>query len=132
MFSPDGKYVAATGNDGLVRIWEVNPTPPLPELNGHAATVRSVAFSPDGQFVLTGSDDHTARLWDVHTGQPLRAFTGHDNQIWSAVFSPDGKLLAVGLRPWGGEMHLESHPGEGTAVTLSAPLKAPPPGGTAL
>src|SRR5438128_1828125 len=60
--------------------------PPVkkPELviqNGHADTVRALAFSPDGKLVASASTDKTIRLWEVDTGKMLRVLDHHRDNV---------------------------------------------------
>jgi WD40 repeat protein len=67
-FSPDGKKVAAAGQEGVVHGWEAERGKEVLTLRGHEKAVRTAVFSPDGTRPLTASQDGTARLWDVHPG----------------------------------------------------------------
>ncbi|KAJ5117635.1 hypothetical protein N7448_011267 [Penicillium atrosanguineum] len=70
----------------------------LQALEGHSATVRSVALAPDGRLLASGSDDLTVRLWDTATGALQQTLEGHSSYIYSVAFSPDGLRLASGSR----------------------------------
>jgi WD40 repeat protein/serine/threonine protein kinase len=102
-FSPNGKWLASAGSDGMVRFWDTETgAESLPALS-HPGVIplvgrhylRDVTWSPDGLFVATGNHDQSARIWDFKTrklvGQPLR----HPNteSVWRARFSNDGKTL---------------------------------------
>ncbi|MEV5541874.1 hypothetical protein AB0L13_34045 [Saccharopolyspora shandongensis] len=68
-FSPNGKTLATTSNDGTVRLWDAaDPAHPVPlgrPLTGHTSSVYSVVFSPDGNTLASASNDGTAQLWGL-------------------------------------------------------------------
>src|SRR5262249_45587811 len=49
VFDPDGRWVASSGWDEIVRVWEVKTDKELRRLRGHAGPALGVAFSPDGR-----------------------------------------------------------------------------------
>jgi WD40 repeat protein len=65
-------------------------------LEGHTASIASVAFSPDGNLVASGSIDNTLRLWRVDQAQLLRTTEGHPFPILSLKFTPNGANLITG------------------------------------
>jgi WD40 repeat protein len=68
----------------------------LQTLEGHSASVRSVAFSPNGKQVVSGSNNNTVRLWDAATGALQQTLEGHSDSVSSVAFSPDGKQVVSG------------------------------------
>ena len=95
-FHPFNSSIVATGgNDGMVRIWDVDEgvEQNIP-LQGHRGRIESVAFSPDGKSVISASNDDTVRIWNMadfaQDGKPLEA---HKGDIWSAIYDAEGKKI---------------------------------------
>jgi WD40 repeat protein len=93
VYSPDGKTVATSGQDGTARLWGLSGKQ-LSQFKGHQGSVFSVVYSPDGKTVATRGEDGTARLWDL-SGKQLSQFKGHQGSVLSVVYSPDGKTMAT-------------------------------------
>jgi WD40 repeat protein len=72
IFSPDGNFLAS-GNDGVVRIWNVADGSQR-TLRGHQNSTRItvVGWSADSKRLLTiGNYDDTLRMWDVDSSAEL-------------------------------------------------------------
>ncbi len=92
-FSPDGRWVAATG--WKTRVWDAATGAEVHTLTGSPGGFPCVRFSPDGQRLVTGGDEII--LWDVTTGQEALRLKGGNFEV---RFSADGsRLLAAGAQP---------------------------------
>jgi WD40 repeat protein len=102
LFSPDGKKLAWTGGQRLVRICDTATGKLLVPRDGHAAEINYVHFTPDGTQLVSGSLDRTARVWDVATQKELRRIETGQGYFETIALSPDGKSLAAprGPRLW--------------------------------
>src|SRR5205807_218615 len=90
----NGKILATTGGDGVIRRWDLSEGKELPCGDGFAGPLAS-ALGRDGQVAAVG--DHVGRLqlWAApFTGQP-RTLRQRGPQVDELAFSPDGRRLFV-------------------------------------
>jgi WD40 repeat protein len=92
-FSPDGRYLASGGADGVIVVRNARSGEKIHSLAGHRDEVESVTFSPDSRYLASGSLDHTARVWDLATGRELIPPLEHPGMVYSVRFHPTGTRL---------------------------------------
>jgi len=95
-FDSGGKLLAATGWDGSVQVWNLNPGDLPRRLGSHGKRAPGLAFSPDGKTLATSGIDHTVRLWDVRKLGALPSGLGHTDGVMTGAVDPAGKLMATG------------------------------------
>ncbi|MDQ2985156.1 MAG: WD40 repeat domain-containing protein [Armatimonadota bacterium] len=91
--SANGAGVAASGNKGYARLWNVSNGNLIAQYNHggvYPVSVYAFAFHPDGIRVLTGGNDGNLIFWDRFSGQPLFAI------------QPGGTTFAISFSPLGG------------------------------
>jgi WD40 repeat protein len=129
-FLPDGKRVASTGAEGVLRVWDERGGL-VACLNGPehrdriVATMNALAVAPradDGRFATPFSREHSAlAVFDVGANGPLPLpFDSPTRNVLCAAYSPDGKRLVSGdddgnVQPWDAE----------TGQPLGKPLSIP-------
>ncbi len=126
-FSPDGRFIVTSSDDGTARIWD-GTDGAVRVLRGHTGEILSTAFSADGERIVTASSDVTARTWNATTGALLA--TKQIEPPKAAAFSPDGRRLVTAssdtiVRVWdmasdAPPIELPGHEGPGEAVAISS------------
>jgi WD40 repeat protein len=91
----NGAWIATTGNDKTVRIWDPATGTLLRTLTGHTGWVTAVAVSPDGSWIATTSSDKTMKIWDPVSGTLLRTLSGHTGAVNAVAVSPNSDWIAT-------------------------------------
>jgi RNA polymerase sigma factor (sigma-70 family) len=110
-FTPDGKTLAVSKRDGIIRLWDVaawREKPPLPR-GGGALQVPHVGvpiyhFLPGGKTLISaskGNGYNGITWWDIRTGKAIRRLDVQPGSQygWAMAVSPDGKRLAAVVKP---------------------------------
>ncbi|CAM1310261.1 PLAA (predicted) [Pycnogonum litorale] len=89
---PHGLIVAGS-NDSVIYCYNPDSPKPIHTLEGHAATVCSVAAGKFGTL-LSGSWDKTAKVWIKQ--KCVFTLSGHEAAVWSVQVIPDHGLMLTG------------------------------------
>ncbi|HSE82425.1 MAG TPA: AAA family ATPase [Gaiellaceae bacterium] len=114
-FSPDGKQILTTSEDGTARVWDREKLEEEGFLDEelfrlrrgvsgltHDGPAYDAAYSSgDGDRIVTVGADEVARVWSSLDGRQLGEFEGHDAQVLSVSFSrADPDLVVTGSRDY--------------------------------
>lgn len=97
--STDGKTVAASGEEGTVRMMSLSASGRLTVLKTLKSPSSVLAFSPKGNFLAAAGSDYTGRLWDTtdpSRPKQLTVLNGQSLGFDALAFSADGDTLATG------------------------------------
>jgi len=99
-FSPDGRWIAGSGGDGITRVWDAATGERRTTLGETGSAHISLAWSADSRLLAVGSAEGSALVWDTTGADPrlLAQLTAQDTQsgVLGVAFSPDGSQLATG------------------------------------
>jgi WD40 repeat protein len=108
-FSHDDRFLAATGNDGYLKVWEVetgrlvldvDQDATLSDGNRYHHSI-TVQFSPDGQHLATGDTEGLLWVYAFPSGELVKRFDRSGHKIESLQWTPDGAyLMTVGNDPF--------------------------------
>lgn len=74
--SPDGRYLVAAREDGLVDVWDTQRSGLLCTYRGHAeSAARAIDISRDGRLVASGGLDGSLHIWSLADGTLRRTWS---------------------------------------------------------
>jgi WD40 repeat protein/DNA-binding SARP family transcriptional activator len=92
--SPDAQFLASSGPEKSVRLWNLATRRGIGRLQGQTGELHSMAFCPEGKVLACGGGDGRITLWDVASRRARGVLRGRRGWVTAVVFSPDGRLLA--------------------------------------
>jgi RNA polymerase sigma factor (sigma-70 family) len=102
-FSPDGRTLASTDDEGTLRFWNTATGRPLAG-RGHFEAQDNLAYSADGKRLVGGGAGRGPLVYDIAAGKQVAAPESRPGTRGVMLLSPDGKLLASAeqqsLRLW--------------------------------
>ena len=108
VLSPDGKWVATSNGDGIIKVREIETEQRVANIQGWHDGTSQLAFSPDSQYIAaSGREYGDVYVWSAKNGQHVASFkagvTPKEGEKYPTrfplCFSPDGQLLAYSTGP---------------------------------
>lgn len=95
-WSPDAKYIVASGKEMQIRIFDATTGELLRALEPKSlSTVWSVCWSPDSTQLVSAHNDGVVRIWDVDSDR-MQEIHGHTAPPLCVQWSADGKRIVSG------------------------------------
>lgn len=101
--SPDDKYVAATGPEGIARVIDLNADRVALDINLASAYGNGIAFAPTAPYIVTSDGDGNVRTWHRDTGMQIGLPIRFLGEVTRIRFRPGSDEFAV---PAGNSMYL--------------------------
>jgi WD40 repeat protein len=99
IFTPDKKRLLTGGDDGEVKIWDLEKVVAGGEnkptsFKAHGSRLVGFAMSPKGETFLTAGPENDLKLWETKSGKELRQWALRQPAL-AFNFTPDGKRVAT-------------------------------------
>jgi WD40 repeat protein len=95
--SNDGRLLATSGWDGVLRLWDVDREQQIETIAGQLKTYYSLVFSPDDSRLIGGGYDGTITMWDMATRQQVAHWKAHERECaWLRFVGKNEDLLSLG------------------------------------
>jgi len=107
-FSPDGRQLAAAGEEFSVHVWNLNQQRMVQTHRGQSWNVSSVRWHPRNNLLASTSTD--LRIWDPVRNEGALEVQTSVKPINSLSWSPDGRFIALAAA-WGTIEVVDAHTG---------------------
>ncbi|KAI1079307.1 WD40-repeat-containing domain protein [Whalleya microplaca] len=97
VYSPDGKRIVTTADDGKIKVWDVDSGFCIVTFTEHTSGVTACEFAKKGNVLFTSSLDGSVRAWDLIRYRNFRTFTAPTRLSFSCMaVDPSGEIVAAG------------------------------------
>ncbi len=95
-FHPNGTQALSAGNDGTIRLWDVESGAELSRTDAQSGREpTTVAYHPDGSRFCSAHQDGTLQVWQPQTFELLHRYALSSRTLRTAAFSPRGDFIAA-------------------------------------
>eukprot|EP00914_Ancora_sagittata_P031172 GHVO01063059.1.p1 GENE.GHVO01063059.1~~GHVO01063059.1.p1 ORF type:complete len:470 (+),score=72.13 GHVO01063059.1:2-1411(+) len=95
---PANQWFVSSGNDRLIKFWDLASGTLKLSLTGHINTVRGLAVSDRHPYLFSCGEDNAVKCWDLEYNKAIRSYHGHLSGVYSMALHPSVDVLATGGR----------------------------------
>ena len=94
-FRDDGRLLVAGGDEGDVKLFDVDGKSLLRVFKGHSGSVHVTKFLADRVHLFSGSDDNRVCVWDIPSEKELISYKDHEDYVRCGVASMASKDIIL-------------------------------------
>jgi len=95
---PTNEWFCTSGNDRLIKIWDLASGVLKLSLTGHSSTIRALEVDHRHPYLFSASEDCEVKCWDLEQNMVIRNYHGHLSGVYSLKLHPTLDILATGGR----------------------------------
>lgn len=99
-FDRSSTWIATGSEDGVIRIWDLEPQSVPSDVARHPSSIASIALAIDHRLALTASGDGTVKLWDVSDWKQWREIEANlsiaPDALKHAAITGDARFVTIG------------------------------------
>jgi len=95
-YSPDGKYVVTSSQNGTLSLWDAYDGSLIRTMPGQMRSGITPTFNPEGKQIITGSQDGIVEIRNVESGTIVGALPSQQGIVSAVAFSPDQSYIVTG------------------------------------
>ncbi|KNA10582.1 hypothetical protein SOVF_143020 [Spinacia oleracea] len=94
--SSDGRYLATSGLDRHVHLWDTRTREHIQAFTGHRGPVSCLTFRQGTSELFSGSFDRTVRIWNAEDRAYINTLFGHQSEVLTIDCMRKERVLTVG------------------------------------
>jgi WD40 repeat protein len=94
-FVPGSRLLASSGDDGIIRLWELPTGREVRGWNVGLGPGSNIALAATNRLLACTGPQNSVLVWDVATGKRRQVLAGHPQGVAGLALAPRGDLLAT-------------------------------------